>query len=421
MEVYKFGGASVKDAAAVRNVAEIIKSQAKGELCVVVSAMGKTTNTLESVLDGFYYGRSDAQERFRQVMIMHVNILKDLFPGGNHPVFQGVKALFGNLAHDLTGISKEKFDEAYDKVVSYGEKLSSCIISHYLNAVGLENVELDACRLVLTSGPAREAEVLWNETREQIQLEYNRLMESSVRIMVTQGFIGADMSGHTVTLGREGSDYSAAIFAYCLNADKITIWKDVPGVMNADPKKFANTVLLPYITYNDATELAYYGASVIHPKTIKPLQNKNIPLHVRSFVDVNAPGTWVGLDGHDSTGIPSFICKQNQVLMSIYPKDFSFIEEGRLFEIFHAFVDNGIKVNVMQNSALSFSVCVDASRGSIEGVADRLSDNFDLVYNENVELVTIRHYTQAAIDAIVGGREVLLEQRSRHAAQLVLR
>lgn len=421
MEVYKFGGASVKDAAAVVNVAEILNSQRKGKVCVVVSAMGKTTNSLESVLDGFYHGRPDAQDRFRQVMMMHIQILKDLFPDASHPVYQKVKAIFGRMVLDLKDISSLSFDEAYDRIVSYGERLSTGIISEYLSSRGIVNVELDATELVVTDGRFREGKVLWEETGRRIREKVDAVFSQDIEVVITQGFIACDSSGKTVTLGREGSDYSAAIFAYCLDADQMTIWKDVPGVLNADPKFFSNTVQLDYISYHDATELAYYGASVIHPKTIKPLKNKHIPLLVRSFMDVGHHGTWIGLDNVQNSVVPSFICKQNQILLSIYPKDFSFIDENSLSEIFGAFVENGIKINVMQNSALSFSVCIDGGRGSLEGLNDFLSDKYDVVYNERLELVTIRHYTQAAIDAIVGDREVLLEQRSRHAAQLVLK
>lgn len=421
MEVYKFGGASVKDAAAVRNVAEILRSEVTDTTCVIVSAMGKTTNALEMVLEAFYQGEPEAAQTVKAVVEMHLRILHGLFPDPAHEAYAKVKALFADLMRDARSLGKTPYDEAYDRIVSYGERLSTCIIAEYLNDRGIGTAELDARNLVVTDGHFREGKVLWEPTEERIRQAADKVREDGFLVALTQGFIARSEDGKTVTLGREGSDYSAAVFAYCLNADKMTIWKDVPGVLNADPKYFTNTRKLDYISYYDATELAYYGASIIHPKTIKPLQNKHIPLHVRSFMDVAAPGTWVGLDDVPNSEIPSFICKPKQVLLSIYPKDFSFIDEGNLSEIFGILVKNGMKVNLMQNSALSFSVCMDQTRGDLDAVLSQLSPRYDCRFNQDLELVTVRHYTQEVIDSIVGGREVLLEQRTRHAAQLVLK
>lgn len=420
MEVYKFGGASVKDAEAVRNVARIIKSQVKETTCVVVSAMGKTTNALEIVLEAFHAGRPDAAQSIKPVMASHLQILHDLFPDTEHAVYAKVKNLFARLMQDARSLAGMPYDEAYDRIVSYGERFSTCIISEYLEQEGIGNRELDASCLVVTDGRFREGRVLWDVTRERISHAVGEVEEKGILIALAQGFIACDLQGRTVTLGREGSDYSAAIFSYCLDAGKMTIWKDVPGVLNADPKYFSNTRKLDYISYYDATELAYYGASIIHPKTIKPLQNKHIPLHVRSFMDVEASGTWVGLDDVRNTDIPCFICKKEQVLLSIYPKDFSFVDESNLSEIFGSFVKNGMKVNLMQNSALSFSLCMDQNRGNLEAVLAELSSRYDCRFNKDLELVTIRHHTQGVIDQIAGGREILLEQRTRHAVQLVL-
>lgn len=420
MEVYKFGGASVKDADAVRNVAAILKSEVKEPTCVVVSAMGKTTNALEAVLDAFYYGKENRDGLLKGVLATHLQILAGLFASPAHPVYGKLKALFLRLANELGRIQSMPYDKAYDQVVSFGERFSTCIISEYLAEAGIGNVELDASRLVLTDGHFREGKVLWDPTTQRIKEAVEAVWARGLGIVLTQGFIACDEAGDTVTLGREGSDYSAAIFAYCLDAAKMTIWKDVPGVLNADPKYFSNTKKLDYVSYYDATELAYFGASIIHPKTIKPLQNKKIPLHVRSFMDVAAAGTWVGLEGVPESRIPSFISKQPQTLLSIYPKDFSFVDETNLSEIFHCFVKNGIKVNLMQNSALSFSVCIDQNRGNLEAVLDELASRYDCRYNQGLELLTIRHYTQEVIDQIAGNRNVLLEQRTRHAVQIVL-
>lgn len=421
MEVYKFGGASVKDAQSVKNVTEILRTRREGPTCVVVSAMGKTTNALEAVLEAFYQNRENKEESLKKVMSAHIEILHGLFPDTAHPVYNRVKALFGRLYEVLGRISAMPYDKAYDQVVSYGERLSTCIISASLTQDGISNAELDASRLLLTDGHYREGKIIWEPTRQNIVSAVREALSDSCEIVLTQGFIACDENGETVTLGREGSDYSAAVFAYCLEAARMTIWKDVPGVLNADPKFFSNTRKLDYISYYDATELAYYGASVIHPKTIKPLQNKHIPLHVRSFLDVEETGTWIGLDDVPNSDIPSFICKKDQVLLSLYPKDFSFVDEINLSEIFDCFVANGLKVNMMQNSALSFSVCVDGHRGDMQAVLDKLSERYDCRFNGNLELVTVRHYTQEVIDRIVGTRLVLLEQRTRNAVQLVLK
>lgn len=411
----------MKDAAAVRNVAGILRSEITDTTCVVVSAMGKTTNALEAVLEAFYQGKPDAAQTIKAVVETHLRILHGLFPDPAHEAYAKVKALFTDLMREARSLGKTPYDEAYDRIVSYGERLSTCIIAEYLNDQGIGTAELDARNLVITDGHFREGKVLWEPTTERIRKAAEQVKEEGLLVALTQGFIARSEEGKTVTLGREGSDYSAAIFAYCLDADKMTIWKDVPGVLNADPKYFTHTRKLDYISYYDATELAYYGASIIHPKTIKPLQNKHIPLHVRSFMDVAAPGTWVGLDDVSNSEIPSFICKPKQVLLSIYPKDFSFIDESNLSEIFGILVRNGMKVNLMQNSALSFSVCLDQTRGDLDAVLSQLSPRYDCRFNQELELVTIRHHTQEVIDNIVGGREVLLEQRTRQAAQLVLK
>lgn len=411
----------MKDAAAVRNVAGILRSEITDTTCVVVSAMGKTTNALEAVLEAFYQGKPDAAQTVKAVVETHLRILHGLFPDPAHEAYAKVKALFTDLMREARSLGKTPYDEAYDRIVSYGERLSTCIIAEYLNDQGIGTAELDARNLVITDGHFREGKVLWEPTTERIRKAAEQVKEEGLLVALTQGFIARSEEGKTVTLGREGSDYSAAIFAYCLDADKMTIWKDVPGVLNADPKYFTHTRKLDYISYYDATELAYYGASIIHPKTIKPLQNKHIPLHVRSFMDVAAPGTWVGLDDVPNSEIPSFICKPKQVLLSIYPKDFSFIDESNLSEIFGILVRNGMKVNLMQNSALSFSVCLDQTRGDLDAVLSQLSPRYDCRFNQELELVTIRHHTQEVIDNIVGGREVLLEQRTRQAAQLVLK
>ncbi len=421
MEVYKFGGASVKGADAVKHVARILAKE-QGPKVLVFSAMGKTTNALEALLNAFYRHETNRADLFKKLMADHIDIFQALFtPETACYVYvqQLLKERFEQLYQRLLEAAALPFDQAYDSIVSYGERLSTLLIGHYLQEQGLPVELIDAATLIRTDSRYREAGVLWEPTVRQIRAQVLPLLEQG-KWVLTQGFIGGDDQGHTTTLGREGSDYSAAILAHGIDARQMTIWKDVPGVLNADPKYFANTCKLAHISYSDATELAYFGASVIHPKTIKPLQNKHIPLYVRSFIQPDEPGTWVGLDHVEYTVMPSYIFKPNQILLSVYPKDFSFIEEIGLARIFELLARHGMKVNLMQNSALSFSLCLDAGKGSFADLVAALSSEFDCVYNEGVDLVTIRHYTQEVIDQIVNGRAILLEQRTRHTVQLVV-
>lgn len=421
MEVYKFGGASVKGADAVRHVAQIL-SKEQGPKVLVFSAMGKTTNALEALLNAFYRQEPNRADLFKTLMADHIGIFQALFEPETARyarVQQLLKERFEQLYQRLLEAAALPFDQAYDSIVSYGERLSTLLICNYLQESGLPVELVDAAALIRTDSRYREAGVLWEPTVRQIRALVLPLLEQG-KWVLTQGFIGGDDQGRTTTLGREGSDYSAAILAHGIDARQMTIWKDVPGVLNADPKYFANTCKLAHISYSDATELAYFGASVIHPKTIKPLQNKHIPLYVRSFIQPDEPGTWVGLENVTYTVIPSYIFKPNQILLSVYPKDFSFIEEIGLARIFELLARYNMKVNLMQNSALSFSLCLDAARGAFADLLAALSSEFDCVYNEGVDLVTIRHYTQEVVDQMVNGRAVLLEQRTRHTVQLVV-
>ena len=421
MEVYKFGGASVKGAEAVKHVARIL-SKEKEPKVLVFSAMGKTTNALEQLLDAFVCQDERRADLFKQLMARHIEIMQALFEVDTEEyalVQRLLKDKFEQLYQRLLEVAVAPYNQAYDSIVSYGERLSTLLISNYLQTQGLAVEAVDAAELIRTDSRYREAGVLWTQTVDRVRARVLPLLEQG-RWVLTQGFIGGDGQGHTTTLGREGSDYSAAILAHSLDARQVTIWKDVPGVLNADPKYFSHTQKLAHISYSDATELAYFGASVIHPKTIKPLQNKHIPLYVRSFVQPEETGTWIGLDGVAYAEVPSYIFKPGQTLLSIYPKDFSFIEEVGLAHIFDQLSRHGLKVNLMQNSALSFSLCIDTRKGRFDALLAALSDDFDCRYNEGVDLVTIRHYTQAVMDRIVNGREILLEQRTRHTVQLVL-
>lgn len=420
MKVFKFGGASVKDAAAVRNMTAILKLFSTEELVVVISAMGKTTNALEKVTSAYF---SDAAEAFKNLEIVkqyHLELMEDLFPDKTHPVYNLVNNLFVEIEWVLEERPARSYAFVYDQIVSAGELISTTIISNYLNASGVTNTWLDARDCIQTDNNYREGNVDWKLTQDLTLSKVGALFQKN-KIVITQGFIGGTSENFTTTLGREGSDYSAAIFAYCLNADGVYIWKDVPGVLNADPKFYKEAQKLERMSYHDAIELAYYGASVIHPKTIKPLENKNISLHVKSFVNPELPGTIIGKDLQTKPLIPSFIFKENQVLISIAAKDFSFIAEENLSGIFGLFARLGVKINLMQNSAISFSVCIDNDALKTPELIQALMSEYKVRYNENLQLFTVRHYYPSTIEMLTAGKEILLEQRSRQTAQFVVR
>ncbi len=419
IKVFKFGGASVKDALAVKNLAAIVHRYQDSKLLVVVSAMGKTTNAFEKLL-AFHFQQSKLSfEALDEILAYHTQIMKGLFQDTSHKVFQDVDLLFDEIKHILHSPPDSCYDRAYDALVSYGELISTAIINHFLVSQGLKSTLLDARSLVKTDSTNRDAVVDWEATTAAIEHTVSRL-SSDFDILITQGFIGSDNEGKSVTLGREGSDYTAAIFGYALNAQDVTIWKDVPGLLNADPKFYKDAVKLDFITYSEAIELAYYGATIIHPKTIKPLENKGIPLYVKSFLDPDAVGTVVGL-GTQTTQLPaSFIFKTQQVLISISPRDFSFIAEKNLQSIFEVFSRYNLSINLMQNSAISFSVCVDDRLGKTAEVIAELQANYKVRYNKDLWLITIRHYNQETIDRMLEGKTVLLEQRSRSTVQYVV-
>ena len=423
MKVFKFGGASVKDANAVKNVASILKKYSENEIIVVVSAMAKTTNALELLTEYFCNQDSKKNIQFEEIKTFHFEIIEQLFSDKNHEVYSDVNNLFANLN---SYINKEKigtFDFEYDQIVSFGEIISTKIISHYLNFSSIANKWIDVRELIKTDNSYREGRVDWQKTSELIKTKLIKSFDSenSQKIGITQGFIGSNSDGFTTTLGREGSDYSAAIIAYSLGAENVTIWKDVPGILNADPKYFDETQKLDAISYLEAIELSYYGATILHPKTIKPLQNLGIPLGVKSFVNPEAEGTIISSLTKSDSLIPSFIFKVNQVLISISPRDFSFIAEENLSEIFNVFVKHNVKIHLMLNSAVSFSVCIDFDKTKLPLLIADLQKDFKVKYNENLELVTIRHYDQATIARVLVGKKVLLEQKSRTTAQMIIK
>lgn len=409
----------MKDAASIKNVATVLQHYQKQKLTIVVSAMGKTTNALENLCDGYYFQKGDVNQILNEIKDFHFNIIHQLFADKQHLIYNEVSNLFVELDWIIEENPVHSYDQEYDQIVSLGEIVSSKILSLYLNEVGIKNNWMDVRDVLQTDNNYREGKVDWEITQTNA-LENLLPLFTSKDIVITQGFIGGTSENYTTTLGREGSDYTAAILAYCTNAEEVIIWKDVPGVLNADPKWFNDTVLIPQLSYQDAIELAYYGATVIHPKTIKPLQNKNISLYVKSFVSPEEKGTLIN---NEQAGLPTpcFIFKVNQVLISIAPKDFSFIAEESLSNIFGLLASLNVKINLMQHSAISFSVCTDFNEQKTPKVIELLQKEFRVLYNKDVELATVRYYDKATIDRVSTNKEVLLEQRSRYTIQLVMR
>jgi aspartate kinase len=414
MKVFKFGGASVKDAAGVRNVARVLARFADDELLIVVSAMGKTTNALEEVVWANAEGRA-TDAMVEGLRAAHAQVLREVAPDDAAGA-EALESSFRGLKRQLALRSSGDVDEDYDQIVSLGEVWSTLIVSAHLNAAGFANRWLDARSIIRTDDRFRAAHVDWAASQENA---LSRLRDRPKRL-VTQGFIGGTKDGRTTTLGREGSDFSAAIFAYLLDAGSVTIWKDVPGMFNADPKRFPDTRLLSHISYREAIELSYFGASVIHPRTLQPLQKKGIPLYVRSFIDLDAPGTTIDDRSENDSLIPSFIVKPKQLLISITPRDLSFIVEENLSGIFKLFADRNVRIDLMQNSALAFSVAVDDTPRSRQLIAE-LRAGYEVRYNDGCELITVRHYDEPTLAGLTAGKEVLLEQRSRTTARFVLK
>lgn len=418
MQVFKFGGASVKDASGVINLATIVKDYDPNNLLIVVSAMGKITNKLEELTWAYIKGDDTANEIFEEVKTFHFDIINELFEDHKNPIFNDVANTFVEIEWLLEEEANDSAGYLYDQIVSIGELVSTKIVAAYLNLTGIFAIWADARNYIQTDNNYREANVIWNKTEQEIQKKLPQLLAQGV--VVTQGFIGGTSENFTSTLGRDGSDYSAAIFCACLNAVSLTIWKDVPGVLNADPKWFDETEKIEELSYHDAIELTYYGANVIHPKTIKPIQNKGIPLYVRSFLAPKEIGTAI-TNTQSPLPVPSFIFKVNQVLISIFPKDFSFIIEENLSHIFSILHKNKMKVNTMLNSAISFSVSVDQDDEKLKQLIEDLSATFKVKYNKGLELVTIRYYNQQTIDRVTVNKDVLLEVKSRHTCQIVMK
>ncbi len=415
MQIFKFGGASVKDAAGVRNVAKILEKVGYAHSLIVISAMGKTTNALEVVVNNYFKAPAQLPESLQTIKDFHYQIIRELFSDENHPVYWKVDGLFAELSSFLERNKSPKHSFVYDQVIGFGELLSTTIISQYLNDNGIKNNWIDVRNLIKTDSNYRDAGIDWEETQTNISNNINKSL-----LNITQGFLGSDANFFTTTLGREGSDYTAAIFAYCLNAKSVTIWKDVPGVLNADPRYFQHTQLLRKIPYQEAIELAFYGASVIHPKTLQPLQQKEIPLYVRSFVNPTEEGSAVCNVASLEPKVPCFILKKDQILLSLSSRDFSFIMEEGISYIFKSLHKAQMKVSVIQNSAISFSVCVENKFDTLPELLEKLEERFKVSVTEGVTLYTIRHATEAAIAEVAAGKNVLLKQVSSDTVQMII-
>ena len=421
VQVYKFGGASVKDAAAILNLCRIVRDFGpQGPLVIVVSAMGKTTNALEEIFQ-LAFSSQDYTKPLDRLKAFHYEAAEALIAGAGPymtaDINEGLRDGFAELEEQLHAVNSTKdYDEQYDQIVSYGELLASLFVAHVLNDQQPTRW-LDCRQLLRTDETWREARVDWLATQECVQKKVLPIFQE-VQTIVTQGFVGGTADGRTTTLGREGSDYTAAILAYCLRAEAVTIWKDVAGLLNADPKIFPDTVRYPEISYRETIEMAYYGASVIHPKTLKPLADRNIPLRVKSFLDPEAEGTLIHDCQHPALA-PAFIRKTDQCLLSFASKDFSFISEENMAAIFAALAQAKLKINVMQNSAISFSVCVDFSQRRVHQLLDLLREQFVLHYNTGLMLFTIKNYDAASIAQLTAGKRLLLEQRTRGTFQFV--
>lgn len=420
MKVFKFGGASVKDAQGVRNVSNILSLYKGQKLGVVISAMGKTTNAMEGIVQALWdRNQSLFVERVNERRQFHLGIIEELF-SNTKAITHEIEEIFHYLTESYESSLPDNYDFEYDQIVSIGEILSTKIVTAYLDHSGHNVQWADARKLVRTNNKYREGEVNWSKTESLFNSNFISMFENA-DTLITQGFVGHTSEGLTTTLGREGSDFSAGIMAFCCNAESVTIWKDVPGMLNADPKYFDNTIKLDKISFREAIELSYYGASVIHPKTIKPLQNKGIPLYVKSFIDPTSEGTVIQSEMDSDHLTPSFIFKHNQALFSITPKDFSFIVEKNLSDIFERLALANAKINVMQNSALNFNILLDEDKIDVQEILAVFKDSYDVRYNGGLELVTIRHYDEPTLDLVTRDKEVLLEQKTRQTARLVVK
>ena len=415
MKIFKFGGASVKDAENIKNITKILQAEGTENTLVVISAMGKMTNAFEEVIDAYYNKTDKLSEKLGFIEEFHKNIMTGLFEK-NDAIFKEIEILLGELSWFLARNTSQRYNYVYDQIICFGELLSTKIVSAYLAKIGIENTWFDVRNYIKTDSNYRDAKVNWELTQGIITAKVN-----GKKLNITQGFLAGNDTENTTTLGREGSDYTAAIFAYCLNANSVTIWKDVPGVLNADPRVFSKTTLLEQISYEEAIEMAFYGASVIHPKTLQPLQKKEIPLLVRSFINPKETGTKVTKGTRLVPYISCFIVKKSQVLVSISALDFSFMVENNISYIFKKLHEYQLKVNLIQNSALSFSVCIDNKFNKFDAFYTDLKNQFKIDIIKEVDLYTVRHFNDTTIASITEKGTALLTQINKETAQIVLK
>lgn len=419
LKVFKFGGASVKDAAGIRNVASILQNFKEDPIMVVVSAMGKTTDGLEKIVQAHAKKTGEAHSLLEGLKQSHYAIMEELF-GKGHAAFDDVNDTFVSIDWVIDEEPHPNYDFMYDQIVSVGELVSSKILAAYLNQTGLPTKWLDARDIILTDDIYREGWVQWDETVANAKKTVKPMVEEG-GFVLTQGFIGSTSENFTTTLGREGSDYTAAIFSYCLDAESMTIWKDVPGVLTADPRIFENVAKLDRLSYKEAIEMTYYGAKVIHPKTIKPLQNKSIPLYVKSFLNPEAPGTFIGPDVDDLYP-PMVAIEKKQALLNISTRDFSFVAEHHMSHLFAKIAEYRLQVNLMQNTAISFAVCVNDVDDRVARFAESIEKDFKvLIDNDALELTTVRHYTPQTLEMLRSGKIILVEERSKNTVQMVMK
>lgn len=418
--VEKFGGASVNSATSIKNVISILQLDEKARV-VVVSAMGKTTNSLEKIVDLWYRFTRLNQEEFDFIKAYHISIVKELFENTSalDIALSMVEEIFSDLKQNLLSLNPKDYDFLYDSIVSYGEKISTAILSLYMTSLDINHRLIAAQEVIKTDNSYRGAQVDWKKTEKEVKEKLNNLFLET-DLVLTQGFIGSTREGYTTTLGREGSDYSAAILAYCLDANSLTIWKDVDGLMSADPKRMPDAKKLEQVPYREAIELSYYGASVIHPKTIKPLENKAIPLYVKSFLNPEKEGTVITHAEEVKPLVPNYIFKDKQTLLSVSAKDFSFIVEENVANIFSQLSCFGVKVNLIQNSALTFSVCFDQNDYVLPRLIEALQQDYNVKYNNDLQLITIRHYTQETIENLNKKGRILIEQKNRVTLQCLI-
>ncbi len=418
MKVFKFGGASVNSAEAVKNVAGILESYRNEKLFLVFSAMGKTTNAMERLVEAALNNQTETAGHLAAIKDFHLNIANKLFDDRNHPVFQSLENLFHQVATNAAGTDCS-YDELYDRIVPFGEMLSTTIVGGFLKDHGFMACEVSAMEIIITNNRFRDAAVDWKLTAEKINEKVDAVANfRGCNMLITQGFIGATDTGQPTTLGREGSDFTASILAYCLSADEMVVWKDVDGLLNADPAIFSDTVKIDHISYHEVIELSFFGAKILHPKTIKPLQNKSIPLRIKSFYNPHSEGTLIDNRTSADGMTPFLIKKFDQMVISFVSKDFSFITEDKLHRLFGVFNSMNIKINLMQNSAISFTIVTNHPAGKLQQMIDELSNDFDIRYNADIELLTIRNFNEEVIGRLLAGRKILLEQRSRRTIQV---